>query len=426
MKILISAAEASSDLHGAQLLRALREQLGRANPPETVEAFGVGGPRLQAEGLRAVVDARELLAMGFAEVVGRLPGIYRALKRIVRLAEEERPELVVVLDYPEFHFRLARRIQRLGIPIVYFIPPKVWVWRQGRVRVLRERFTQVLSILPFEVEFYKRHGMDVKYVGNPLVDELPLGLTREEARSRLGLGEAEPTLVVMPGSRPAELHHHLELMLEAAAETARRLRARGRLGPAKALEVLMPFAPTADLAAHRARVAGWMGRDPARGSLLGPRLSQGDAAVCLAAADVGLIKSGTSTLEAALMGCPHAILYRSNPLSHLIFEQLVRRRFAGPVGLVNLIYGWKDGEPWLVREFLRHRLTAGEIADELIALWLDPARRSAVLAGLTQVREQVAGEGLGGQNGKPLSPSRVAAAELIRIARAPRTGGRPS
>src|SRR6185437_5565712 len=144
------------------------------------DAFGMGGPHLHEAGLRAVVDARGLLAMGFGEILGRLPQIFRALRVISDTARSERPDVAVVIDYPDFHFRLAKRLKANGIPVIYFIPPKVWAWRKGRIKILRERFVRVLSILPFEADFYRREKMPVTYVGNPLVDELPMSLTRGE------------------------------------------------------------------------------------------------------------------------------------------------------------------------------------------------------------------------------------------------------
>jgi lipid-A-disaccharide synthase len=186
VKILISAAETSSDIHGAELLRALQGQFA----PGQIEAWGIGGPRLQAQGLRSLVDARSLLSMGFFELFGRLPKILGALGTIADAAARDRPDLAVVMDYPDFHFRLAKRLKKLGIPVVYYIPPKVWAWRQGRVKVLRERFVEVLSILPFEEDFFREHKVVAKYVGNPLVDELPLELSRAEARAKLGIGES--------------------------------------------------------------------------------------------------------------------------------------------------------------------------------------------------------------------------------------------
>jgi lipid-A-disaccharide synthase len=393
MKILISAAETSSDQHGAQLLKSLK-RLG------AVDAFGVGGPRLRAEGLRVVVDARELLSMGFFEILGRLPRILRALRELTEAARAERPDIAVVMDYPDFHFRLAKRLLPFGFPIVYYIPPKVWVWRKSRVRVLKERFSKILTIFPFEEVFYESEKVPARYVGNPLLDELPLTLTREEARKKLLIPEQARVLVLMPGSRPSELSHHLELMLDAALGAAREMGER--------FLVLLPLPPTADFKEISQRIKIWKsarGDDVER--LLELRPSQGDAPWVLLAADAGLIKSGTSTLEAALLGCVHAVVYKTNWFSHFVFDHVIRLKFKGPVGLVNLVYGWKEGEPLLIREYVKRGIRAEVLQGEIISLFRDEKRRVEIQAGLAQLKsEMMASE---------LSPSDQAAREIFSV-----------
>jgi lipid-A-disaccharide synthase len=362
---------------------------------EPVEAFGIGGAKLQAAGLRAVVDARELLAMGFLEVLGRLPQILRALATVTREAAAVRPELAVVIDYPDFHFRLGRRLKALGIPVVYFIPPKVWVWRKGRVRWLRERFARILCILPFEEEFYRRENVPVRYVGNPLVDELPLRLTRAEARRHLGLAEEASVLTMMLGSRPAELKFHLEVLLDAAARAATRLERR--------LVVLLPFSSTSEISGVLRAIQAWQAAHPDAPLELRP--SQGDAHECLVAADAGVIKSGTSTLEAGLLGCPHVVVYRAGLLSRFVFHFLIRYR--GPVGLVNLVAGWQPGQAPLVRELLGGEVTVGAVSAEIVALLTDLGLRSRLAQGLGELRARVVGNGD--------SPSLRAAREVLAL-----------
>ena len=429
MKILISAAEASSDAHGAELLRALQAELrgsgglGAAEVPEVIEAFGLGGPKLQAAGLRAVVDARELLAMGFIEILGRLPRIFSALRRLSDEASLQKPDVAVVIDYPDFHFRLARRLKRLQVPVVYYIPPKVWVWRKGRIRRLRESFVKILSILPFETPFYEKEKLPVVYVGNPLADELPLGLGRGAARAGLGVAPEARALVLMPGSRPSELKLHVEVMLDAATRAAALLRSGRRLAATEKLIVLMPFPVTSDLAALRARVDQWVKRASGGSAnfILDVRVSQGDAAECLVAADAGLIKSGTSTLEAALLGCPHAIVYRTGWLSEFLYRLLVR--YKGPVGLTNLVAGCKPGEPLLVSEVLLTSVTVKALCGEIVGLLTDEAGRERMLSGFARLRETVLGGAATQQAGTP-GPSRRAALEVLGVVRA-RPAGAP-
>ncbi|HLE01251.1 MAG TPA: lipid-A-disaccharide synthase [Bdellovibrionota bacterium] len=404
VKILISAAETSSDVHGAELLKALREAAHAAG--QEIEASGIGGPQLREAGLRVVVDAKELLAMGFSEVLVHLPKILGALNKISRVAREERPDLAVVIDYPDFHFRLARRLRKLGVPVVYYIPPKVWVWRKKRVRLLRELFTRVLCIFPFEEAFFKGEGLDVKYVGNPLLDELPLNVSRSEARAELGLSTDDSVLVLMPGSRSSELDQHLELMLDAALEAAERLHNSGFLREGTALKVLLPFALTTDYAKILQRIESWKAsRTPPTFFQLFP--AQGNSARSLIAADAGLIKSGTSTLEAALLGCPHAVIYKAGQVTTWIFELFIRYR--GPVGLVNLVARKAKGDSPLVREILLDEVTVRSLADEAVRLLSDDEVRSRMREGFKELRKR-----LESTDGK--SPSRAAAVELLNLA----------
>jgi lipid-A-disaccharide synthase len=411
VKLLISAAETSSDAHGAELLKALRT-LG------PVDAFGVGGPKLQASGLRSVVDARELLAMGFFEVFGRLPRIFRALREMRDAARDEKPDVAIVIDYPDFHFRLARRLRKLGIPVIYYIPPKVWVWRKSRIRVLKENFARVLSILPFEREFYEREGVPVRYVGNPLVDELPLKLTRAQARIELALPEISRVLVALPGSRPAEIKRHVDLMLDGATRAAALLRNREFLGARERLVVLMPFPVTANLDAVREQVSAWLSRMGAEAGgesrfILDVRVSQGDAAECMVAADAGLIKSGTSTLEAALLRCPHAVVYKPNWFTEWAFKNLVRYR--GPVGLSNLVAGWSPGKPFAFNEILCSDATPEALAAEVVSLFEDLPKRLRLSQASDHVRSRIFDGAPDPVNEVP-SPSLVAAREVMDVA----------
>jgi lipid-A-disaccharide synthase len=396
VKILISAAEASSDVHGAALLRALKSQ---APEGVSVEAFGVGGPKLQAEGLRPLIDARELLSMGFSEVLGKLPRIFKALRLLSASARVELPDVAVVVDYPDFHFKLAKRLKKHGVPVVYYIPPKVWVWRKGRIKVIRELFEKVLCIFPFEKKVYDDAQVPARYVGNPLLDELPMDLSRGEARSELMLAESARVLVILPGSRPSEMKNHLEPLLWTARNLAVKL---GHL------VVLMPLPETADVHPVKAEVEEILLRLQSEGVLdLEVRISQGNSAACMIAADAGLIKSGTSTLEAGLLGCPHTVVYKTGWLSEFIFQKLIRYR--GPVGLVNLVNGWRSGEPYLVRELICQEFTEENLTRETLELFSNDARRAQLKTGFARLRAQMQSDSKGG------GPSATAAEEIWKF-----------
>jgi len=410
VKILISAAEASSDAHGAELLRSLKKIAAQSGGFGAVEAYGTGGPKLQAAGLRIVVDARDLLAMGFTEILGRLPKIFSSLKKLTREATAQKPDVIVVIDYPDFHFRLAKRLKSLGVPIVYYIPPKVWVWRKKRIRMLQEFFAKVLVILPFEEKFYTRENVKVKYVGNPLVDELPLNLTRGEARVKLGLAPDDTVMLAMPGSRKSEINKHLELMLDAALDTSLELANLGVLKGAEKLHVLLPIPHTSNLALIRAKMDRW---EKSQKSIrhIKIHLSQSNSSECMVAADVGMIKSGTSTLEAGILGLPHFIVYKPSFIAQFVFQKIIR--YAGPVGLVNLVAGsgGQDGpdsrKPYLIREIVCQEVNRRSLSEQAILLLINRSLRSEMRKSLENLRAKI----LANQQ----SPSETAAHEILEM-----------
>ncbi len=409
MKVLISAAEISSDAHGAQLLSALRALLPAH---EKLEAFGIGGVKLQEAGLETIADARDLLAMGSTEVLMRLPKILRALRSVTASARDRRPDVAIVIDYPDFHFRLAKRLKEQGVPVIYYIPPKVWVWRKRRVQILRERFAKILCILPFEESFYREAGVSVKYVGNPLADELPLQISKSEARKKLGIDASTQMLALLPGSRPAELKRHFELMLNSAARAARRLRENGLLGGEEKLLARVSLTANADREHFEKSLEVW--RQKSSAPELEVVLSWDDSALVLASADAGLIKSGTSTLEAALLKCPHVVVYKPSGLTSFLFKHLVRYR--GPVGLVNLFSGWKEGQPLVARELLMDQLTVDSLSEEAYRLLTDESARAAMIAEFEKLRNLVTA-------GESASPSETAAREILEFAQALKRGG---
>lgn len=385
MRIFVSAAEASSDRHGAKLVRALREELGARG--EKLEVFGVGGPELRSEGMRIVVDARELLSMGFSEILSRLPRILRALDEAECAVRESKPFVAVFLDYPDFHFRLARRLKGLRVPLVYYIPPKVWAWRSGRTRDLRELFHAVLCILPFESEFLLSKGVNARYVGNPLLDELPLSSTRAEARTNQGLPSNGKLLALLPGSRPAELKRHFVLFLEAAL-----LIAREQPG----LEACLVLPKSTERGPWEEVLRKWKSET---GAVLPIRVSQGNSEWVLKACDFGIVKSGTSTLEAALLGLPHVVVYKPSLLTTFLVRKVIR--YLGPVGLSNLVLDrMKETYP----ERLGLDATPAKIADALLRFPFDPTASERV------VKRLLPPSG---------SPSLAAAREVLKAARAP-------
>jgi lipid-A-disaccharide synthase len=356
-ELMVVAGEASGDLHAADVLAELRRRR-----PE-LRAFGMGGPRLQAAGLDRLFDAREISVMGIAEVLPRLPRIWRVFRALVRAARERRPAAALLVDVPDFNLRLARKLRRLGVPVVFYVSPTVWAWRRRRVRQIARDVDRMLCILPFEEDFYRTHGVDARYVGNPVVEQVPPPGAPEGFRRALGLEPGRPTLALLPGSRPSELHRLLPPMVESAA-----LLLRDR----PELQLVVPVAPGLDRAPVEQAFA-------ARG--LHPLLVEGRAAEVVGASDVAVVASGTATLETALMLRPMVVVYRMSALSWAIGKLMVKVAF---VSLVNLLSGRR-----LVPELLQSELRPEAVAEEVRRLWSPGGAREAQLEGLRAIRNRL-------------------------------------
>ena len=356
-ELMVVAGEASGDLHAADVLAELR----RRRPD--LRAFGMGGPRLEAAGLERLFDAREISVMGIAEVLPRLPRIWRVFRALVRAARERRPTVALLVDVPDFNLRLARKLRGLGIRVVFYVSPTVWAWRRGRVRRIARDVDRMLCILPFEEEFYRSHGVRARYVGNPVVEQVPPPARPESFRRALGLDAARPTLALLPGSRPSELHRLLPPLVESAA-----LLQRER----PELQIVVPVAPGLDRGPVERAFA-------ARG--LRPTLVDGRAAEVVGASDVAVVASGTATLETALMLRPMVVVYRMSALSWVIGKLMVRVAF---VSLVNLLSGRR-----LVPELLQGELRPDAVANEVRRLWAPGGARDAQVEGLIALRARL-------------------------------------
>jgi lipid-A-disaccharide synthase len=353
-EILVVAGEASADLHAARALEELR--LLRPG----VHAFGVGGPKLRALGLEALAPAEEISVMGLAEVIPRIPRILGILRGLARAAAERRPKAALLVDLPDFNLRLASKLKKLGIPVIYYVSPTIWAWRQGRARKIAKVVDRMLCILPFEERFYEGTGVSARFVGHPFADRPP-PQSPEAYRDALGVARARMTIALVPGSRPAELARLLPAMLDAAE----RLKAAH-----PDVQFVVPVAPTLTRGAlepHLARHAG-----------LEVRLVDGHTEEVVGASDAALVKSGTSTLETALMLRPMVVVYKVSWLTYLVGRLLVRiAHFA----LVNILAG-----RGLVPELLQGDANPERMAAEIERLLGDRAARDAQLAGLREVR----------------------------------------
>jgi len=364
--IMLSAGEASGDLHGGTLCRALR----KLSPG--IRLTGMGGGHMAAAGMEVIVDPTGQAAVGTSEVVGRVPALYRAYRAMGRRLLVDRPDALVLIDFPEFNLRLARRARRAGVPVVYFIPPQLWAWRAGRVRQMARRVKRVLAVFPFEPPLYERARVPVTFVGHPLLDVLPLDLTRDEARRRLAVDPGHALIGLLPGSRPGEIERLLPSMLDAARRLAA---ADGRR------RFVLGLAPTV----AREEVATIMS---AAGPGIPPiELVSGRTYEVMSAADTLLIASGTATLEAALLGAPMVICYRVSRLTELIARALTRVEW---IGLPNLVSG-----RLVVPELIQGEVTGARLAQEATCLLDDPVAATAQRAAFKDLRARLGEPGVG-------------------------------
>jgi lipid-A-disaccharide synthase len=343
--IMLVAGEASGDLHGATLCRALRA-LAPGRP-----LLGMGGDRMAAEGFERLADVTAAAVTGGTEAFGPLPVLFRAWRRLrAALVGPRRPAVLVLIDFPEFNLRLARVARRAGIPVVYFIPPQVWAWRPWRARVVARRASLVLAVFPFEVALYRAAGARVEFIGHPVLDALAEAPTRETARRRLGLDVDASVVGLLPGSRGHEIARTLPVLHAAAAVIA-----------AARPDTRFVLAAVAGASPDPATLL-WRGGPPVQ-------IVRGDTYAVMRAADLLLVNSGTATLEAALLGTPTVVCYRMSRLSEAWVRLLVRVPW---IALPNITLGRR-----VVPELYQRAFTAEAVAAAALALLDTPAARAA-------------------------------------------------
>jgi lipid-A-disaccharide synthase len=363
MKVMISCGEASGDLYAGALVR----EIARIAPG--TEAFGFGGPQLAASGADLVGDYRGLTVTGIVEVARQLPRTYAMYRRLVAAARARRPDVVVLVDFPDFNFRLGQAVHRLGIPVVYYISPQLWAWRSGRLATMRRFVGLVLVIFPFEPEMYRQAGIPVEFVGHPLVDLIPRAAPRAQVLGEHGLDPDAPTVALLPGSRPNEIRAILPVLADAARLVRQRVPgAQFLLARAPHLDDGL-FAPVAALRSANVPVT----------------VLEGRADDVLAVSDVTLTASGTATIQAALHECPMVIVYRLSPVTYRIGIRFVR---VDTYGMVNLVAGRR-----VVPELIQDGFTPEATAEACVSLLNDVERVARMKVDLREVRERLGGAG---------------------------------
>ena len=365
--IFVSAGEASGDHYGAELIAALR-----AVRPDA-RFTGLGGTAMEAAGQQRVVRAEDVAVMGITEILRHIPRIVASYRRLVQSIKRQRPDVAVLIDFPDVNFRLAKHLKRMGVPVIWFVSPQLWAWKRRRLRWVQQRVSKMLVIFPFEQVFYVARGVEAEFLGHPLAEQALPTITREEYAAQHGLRVDKTWIALLPGSRRGELRANLGGMVVAAK----------LLGPE--YEYLLPIAPTLGADAVKS-----IERD-----VLGVKLFLvQDARAALLYSRAAVVASGTATVQAAVIGTPFVAVYRVSKLTFAAAKRLVRypaevpaeKDAHGnlPIAMVNLIAGRR-----VVPELLQEQFTAENIMTHLKPLLEDGLERAAQIAGLAEVRHKL-------------------------------------
>ena len=363
MKIFISCGEPSGDLYAGALAREIR----LLDPSARV--YGLGGARLRENGGESVEDYHGLTVTGLSEALAVLPRSFAVYRRLVRLAREDRPDVFVPVDFPDFNFRLAGALHRLGIPIVYYVCPQVWAWRMGRLRTIKRFARRALVIFPFEEALYREHGIPVEFVGHPLIELTASPRSTRDFLSANELDPTAPTVALLPGSRPNEVRAILPDLIRSA------LLVRQQEPSVQFLVARAPhlddqfFAPLIKLTSMGQKVV----------------VVESGTDTVLAASDVVVTASGTATIQAAIHGRPMVIVYRLSPLTYHIVRYFAR---VNTIGMVNVIAGES-----VVPELVQGEFTPEAVSDEIVSFLREPARAEQTRLALGRVRKQLGTSG---------------------------------
>jgi lipid-A-disaccharide synthase len=379
--IFISAGEASGETYGALLLSELETRLKAQG--RRVRFFGMGGERMAGAGLERIVRVEDVAVMGITEVVRHLPGIYREFRRLKGSIRDRRPDLAILIDFPDIHLKLAAEFSRLGVPVLYFVSPQLWAWKKHRIKLVQRFVDRMLVIFPFEEPFYRKHGVQAEFVGHPLAD-LPLpAITRQEFAAQSALDPHSTWIALLPGSRGKEIGGNLPEMLAGARLLAEH-------APEERYEFVIPMAPTL-CPEHHQMVERLIARHavglrvrcvsdaPAQGATSpGDTFGRAVARTALLHTRAAIVASGTATVEAALIGNPFVVVYRVSALTYAIAKRVVD---VPHVAMANLIAGKR-----IVPELIQNDFTAQNIVHEIEALLPDGPPRQSMMQELQRVR----------------------------------------
>ncbi|MCJ7644107.1 MAG: lipid-A-disaccharide synthase [Candidatus Aminicenantes bacterium] len=362
--ILIVAGESSGERYGAGLVREFRKLYPEAR------FFGIGGKQMSGEGVEVLFPMEHLAVMGIFEVISHVPRIRRIFRQIVQETASRRPAAAVLIDSPDFNLRLARKLKKAGIPVLYYVSPTVWAWRRGRLKTIRKHVARMMLIFPFEEEIYKAENIPATYIGHPLLERVKADLSRKDFFAGRGLDPGKKLVVLLPGSRRSELRSHGPVLAEAVE------RIRGSV-PAEFVLVLAESLRRADL------------EKAIPGGIRGLQVIDRDGYSAIAAADIVLSACGTATLEAALLGTPVVAYYRISPLTYHVGRRFVRIR---QYSIVNILAGKA-----VIPELIQDEFTAGNLSRETIKILESDELRAEMKADFLKIRKGL-GEGRASEN----------------------------
>lgn len=351
-KMMISAGEASGELYGALMSREVKTRW-----PET-EIFGIGGPKMEGEGVELIADITSVI--GFSEAIKHLGTIRKNFKKAKDALIKRRPDILVLIDYPDFNLALAKKAKSAGIPVLYYVSPQVWAWRSGRVKKIALLADKIAVLFPFEVDHYKGSGLPCEFVGHPIIETINIKETGEEIKKSLGLHPDKPVITLLPGSRPDEIKRHMPVINEVAERLHNEM---------PDFQIVIPLAEGSELPEN---VKGYI-------TVLRNRTRE-----AVACSDVSLVASGTATLETALLGTPMAVFYIVSPLTYMLAKLLVKVKYAS---LVNILSGKE-----VVREMLQKDATADNIFREIKRIIEDKPYKDKIISNLKKVRDVMTGK----------------------------------
>lgn len=355
--VMIIAGEASGDMHGATLVR----EMLKCNP--ALKFYGIGGNKLRREGVELLADAADMAVVGLTEVIFKLGGILKIMTLMKKSMDERRPDLVILIDYPDFNLPLAKAAHKRGIKVFYYISPQVWAWRRGRIKQIKKTVNKMAVILPFEVETYREKGFEANYVGHPLLDMVKTNSSKQDSRKKNGLAEDKITIGILPGSRMSEIKKLMPELVRATQILKREI---------PDAQFVLPLADTLDETIITEYISG---------ADVQIKIISGHTYDVITCCDLVLVASGTATLETALLGVPMIVIYKISALSYFIGNLIIDVK---NISLVNIIAG-----KTVVPELIQSEASGAQIAAEALSILKNRNKRQEMINGLQSIRSRL-------------------------------------